>query len=180
MSERADLGEGPERRTSAAELARREAAEAEQRRAEEQAERIERREAEVSRAEREAAEVQRPEASEVRQKRTVEDRQLEGRERATEDFTPLLPESDTAGYQQRWESIQTRFVDAPRESVGDADALVSEVIQRLSSRFAEEREQLEGRWRSGSEVSTEELRQLLRRYRSFFHRLLSASIGRGQ
>jgi len=39
--------------------------------------------------------------------------------------------------------------------------------------FAKERSNLEATWSRGGEVSTEDLRQALRRYRSFFDRLLS-------
>jgi hypothetical protein len=39
--------------------------------------------------------------------------------------------------------------------------------------FAAERRQLEAQWSRGDQVSTEELRLNLRRYRSFFQRLLS-------
>lgn len=88
--------------------------------------------------------------------------------------TPLLPHDQTTRYQERWQTIQTRFVDEPRASAKEADSLVAEVIQQLASRFADEREQLEKAWSSGSDVSTEDLRQALQHYRSFFQRLLSA------
>ena len=88
--------------------------------------------------------------------------------------TPLFPPEHTSRYQERWQSIQTKFVDEPQTSAKEADSLVAEVIQQLASRFAEEREQLEKAWSSGSDVSTEDLRQALQHYRSFFQRLLSA------
>jgi len=78
------------------------------------------------------------------------------------------------GFWTRWEQIQVRFVDEPRQSVEQADALVLEVTQRLTSMFDQERTTLEGRWGSGDDVSTEDLRVALQRYRSFFERLLSA------
>jgi hypothetical protein len=40
--------------------------------------------------------------------------------------------------------------------------------------FAEEHSKLEGQWGRGNDVSTEDLRVSLRRYRSFFDRLLNA------
>ena len=43
----------------------------------------------------------------------------------------------------------------------------------LAEVFSGEREKLESQWRQGKEVSTEELRVALQRYRSFFNRLLS-------
>jgi hypothetical protein len=74
----------------------------------------------------------------------------------------------------QWKDIQTEFVDRPRKAVQDADALVAELMQRLAQTNANEREQLESQWAGGDNVSTEDLRQSLRRYRSFFERLLAA------
>src|SRR5262249_10002497 len=74
----------------------------------------------------------------------------------------------------RWEDIQAEFVDEPKSAVQDADALVADLMQRPARMFASEREQLESRWASGNDVSTEDLRHSLRRYRSFFERLLAA------
>jgi len=73
----------------------------------------------------------------------------------------------------RWDGIQTNFVDDPRHAVEDADALVASTIQRLAESFANNRARLEQQWSRGDQVSTEDLRLALTRYRSFFHRLLS-------
>jgi hypothetical protein len=64
-------------------------------------------------------------------------------------------------------------VDAPRQAVERADNLVGETIERLEQSFASERGSLEKQWERGENVSTEELRQALQKYRSFFYRLLS-------
>jgi hypothetical protein len=95
------------------------------------------------------------------------------RDVADEDAA-LLPEDQGTEFQERWESIQTTFVDDPRSAVENADALVAELMQRLADGFARERERLEGQWSRGEDVSTEDLRVVLQRYRSFFRRLLSA------
>jgi hypothetical protein len=87
---------------------------------------------------------------------------------------PLLPAGETDGFTTRWREVQTAFVDEPRESVAKADALVAELMQRLATSFTEERQRLEGQWDRGDDVSTEDLRVALTRYRSFFDRLLSA------
>jgi hypothetical protein len=87
---------------------------------------------------------------------------------------PLLPADRTAGYRGRWDDIQSRFVDDPRSSVEQADTLVLEVVQDLQTTFGSERSSLEAQWQSGEDVQTEDLRVALRRYRSFFDRLLSA------
>ena len=47
-------------------------------------------------------------------------------------------------------------------------------MQRLAAMFATQRAELETRLAGDNEVSTEDLRQGLRRYRSFFERLLAA------
>jgi len=88
-----------------------------------------------------------------------------------DDAAPLLPDGE--GFQSRWEEIQVRFVDEPRGAVEDADALVATVMQRLAEGFAQERERLEAQWGRGEDISTEDLRIALQRYRSFFQRLLS-------
>ncbi len=86
---------------------------------------------------------------------------------------PLFVNEDAAGYRTRWSAIQTGFVDEPRKAVEEADALVAEVMKRLAEIFADERRQLESQWERSEQISTEDLRQAMRRYRSFFERLLS-------
>ena len=85
----------------------------------------------------------------------------------------LFPDEELVGYRSRWEAIQTGLVDEPRAAVEQADALVSQLVTQLTQVFARERATLEGQWTTGDDVSTEDLRIALRRYRSFFHRLLS-------
>jgi hypothetical protein len=75
--------------------------------------------------------------------------------------------------QRRWTDVQARFVDDPHEAVTSADALVDEVIRDLSALFSDERSKLEAHLGKNEDVSTEDLRVALRRYRSFFERLLS-------
>ena len=89
-----------------------------------------------------------------------------------ETNAPLFHDDEGRGFRTRWEGIQTGFVDEPRAAVQQADALVSEMIKRLSDVFAEERAGLEQHWGRGENVSTEDLRIALKRYRSFFERLL--------
>jgi hypothetical protein len=87
---------------------------------------------------------------------------------------PLLEADEGAELGSRWEAIQVTFVDDPRRAVEEADELVAHVMQQLAEGFARERETLEGQWTRGEDVSTEDLRVALQRYRSFFQRLLSA------
>jgi hypothetical protein len=88
--------------------------------------------------------------------------------------TALLADEDAGGFRSRWNEIQVRFVDEPRGSVQKADGLVAEMMERLTQMFSEERTRLESQWERGDDVSTEDLRIALQRYRSFFERLLSA------
>ncbi len=85
----------------------------------------------------------------------------------------LFPENESRDFHKRWTDIQTAFVDEPRQAVERADELVAEVIKRLADSFARERSQLEGQWGRGDNVSTEDLRVALQRYRAFFDRLLN-------
>jgi hypothetical protein len=87
--------------------------------------------------------------------------------------TALFPENESKDFHKRWTDIQTAFVDEPRRAVERADELVAEVIKRLADSFAQERSRLEGQWGRGDNVSTEDLRVALQRYRAFFDRLLN-------
>src|SRR5438132_1273668 len=87
--------------------------------------------------------------------------------------TALFAQTDTEQLHSRWTEIQAGFVDEPRRAVEQADALVADVMTRLAQVFAHERETLEHQWDQGNNVTTEDLRVALQRYRSFFDRLLS-------
>jgi len=91
----------------------------------------------------------------------------------TDGGTPLFPGAELEGLRTRWKEIQTAFVDEPRKAVEQADGLVASAMKRLAEVFAEERSHLEQQWDRGDNVSTEDLRVALQRYRSFFDRLLS-------
>jgi hypothetical protein len=92
---------------------------------------------------------------------------------ATERHEPLFDSSRADTLRGRWTDIQAGFVDEPRRAVEQADSLVAEVMQQLAQAFSEARSSLEGQWDRGDDVDTEDLRQALRRYRSFFDRLLT-------
>lgn len=86
---------------------------------------------------------------------------------------PLLTSEQSSGLRGAWDNIQAGFVDEPRKSVADADHLVADAIRRLAESFAAERARLEQQWDRGEDVSTEDLRLALQRYRAFFQRLLA-------
>ena len=94
-------------------------------------------------------------------------------ENAQADASPLFPAGEATSFRARWSEVQTGFVDEPRQAVEQADGLVAEMMQRLATVFADERGKLEEQWSRGDDISTEDLRVALRRYRSFFDRLLS-------
>ncbi|MEV7780145.1 hypothetical protein [Kitasatospora sp. NPDC088351] len=119
------------------------------------------------------------------QESTAEDREKEDREKgdaqasepaedqeAADENEPLLG-AEQEEFRSRWQKIQSDFVDDPRNAVHAADTLVAEAMQALATTFAAHKQDLEGQWHRGDEVPTEELRIALRRYRSFFNRLLS-------
>jgi hypothetical protein len=85
---------------------------------------------------------------------------------------PLLSREDSERFRTHWNEIQGKFVDEPRAAVEQADALVAEVIGQITKMFADEHSALENQWNQGNDVSTEDLRMALQRYRSFFNRLV--------
>jgi hypothetical protein len=90
-----------------------------------------------------------------------------------EELVPLFTESSVRDFRSKWTALQTGFVDEPRRSVEQADELVACVMKDLAETFSNERANLERQWEHGDKVSTEDLRLVLRRYRSFFDRFLS-------
>jgi hypothetical protein len=87
--------------------------------------------------------------------------------------TQLFPDNELSELRSRWDKAQIGFVDEPRAAVEQADSLVATVVKRIAEQFAAERADLEHQWDRGSDVSTEDLRQALRKYRSFFDRLIA-------
>ena len=90
-----------------------------------------------------------------------------------DDLAPLFENDAAEKFRTRWLAIQSRFVDDPKASVKEADDLVADVIQGITSSFADRRGTLEKNWNGGGNASTEDLRQAFKQYRSFFDRLLS-------
>lgn len=86
---------------------------------------------------------------------------------------PLFAAGRSEELHARWQTLQARFVDDPRDTVEEADALVAELLDELARGFSTARSDLERQWNEGEDVSTEDLRLTLRRYRSFFERLLA-------
>ena len=110
----------------------------------------------------------------VSPKVTKTDEAVERQERETvSGDIPLLSNDERQKLQNRWNEIQTGFVDQPRDTVQNADKLVASAMERMAQVFSAERSRLEQQWDRGDTVSTEDLRVALQRYRTFFHRVLS-------
>ena len=107
------------------------------------------------------------------QPRESRDQNRQSTQQQPEPNTPLFDSGEAEEFRSRWMIIQTEFVDEPRRSVEEADELVATTMKRLAEIFARERDNLERELGSGDNVSTEDLRIALQRYRSFFDRLLS-------
>jgi hypothetical protein len=124
------------------------------------------------------ADIAHPEKTTVAPPSAIDDRNLQSGQAVpapltAREATPLFPDDELRNFRVRWDQVQTSFVDEPRQAVEQADSLVANVVKRIAEQFSTERAQLEKQWDSGENVSTEDLRQALRRYRSFFDRLLA-------
>ncbi len=104
---------------------------------------------------------------------TVRTRTTTGPQPSGQNENVLFDQDELRDFRGRWDQVQTSFVDEPRKAVEQADTLVATIVKRIADQFAEEREKLEQQWHHGNDVSTEDLRQGLKRYRAFFDRLLS-------
>jgi FtsZ-interacting cell division protein ZipA len=120
------------------------------------------------------------------------EQELRERERRREelDIVPL-DEERRALYAEQWQGIQQRFVDAPRESVAEADVLVMQVMRdrgypvddfdRRADDISVDHPDVVDHYRSAHDVAgrsrtgecdTEELREAVVHYRALFERLL--------
>jgi hypothetical protein len=88
-------------------------------------------------------------------------------------LAPLFAEDTAKDFRSRWDIVQRSFVDDPPAAVRSGDELVAQVIKNLAETFSGQRSKLEGELHQTDQSSTENLRLALRRYRSFFERLLS-------
>jgi hypothetical protein len=88
--------------------------------------------------------------------------------------TPLLAADEAATFEQRWQRLQASFVDEPRRALDDAERLIADLMQAVSSGLAATRAQRETAPDEVDNASTEELRLAFMRYRSLFQRLVSS------
>jgi hypothetical protein len=102
-----------------------------------------------------------------------EQRTTPTQETALQETSPMFPKNEAEELRSRWNNIQATFVDEPRKAIEEADKLVAGAIERISQVYSDERAKMEGSWKRGEHVSTEDLRITLQHYRAFFGRMLS-------
>ncbi len=124
-----------------------------------------------------AAKVERPQEDRLPE-RAVQERGPERRQqqpmRAGDEQLAALFTPEMAGeFRSRWNAVQIGFVDDPKQAVRHADELVAQVMKCLAETFSSERARFEGEMDRADSASTETMRLALRRYRSFFERLLT-------
>jgi hypothetical protein len=110
--------------------------------------------------------------------RATGDARFSGDHRDTRDDSgqegvAVMEADEVQDLRDRWIAIQSAFIDEPRRSVAEADRLVGDVTDRIVRSFEDERARLEEVWESGADITTEDLRVTLQRYRAFFDRLLT-------
>lgn len=118
------------------------------------------------------------EETDLEQRAPMEEQPVENRTAASENeenegLVALFEDEESSRFRTEWLNIQSKFVDNPRASVREADELVASVLKSVTMSFHNRRSSLEKEWNSGGNVSTEDLRVALKRYRSFFDRLLT-------
>jgi hypothetical protein len=91
---------------------------------------------------------------------------------AESEREPLVPQQRAAEYGRRWDAVKGGFVDEPRQAIAEADQIVAELLEELQALFHDQRRDIE-QGIDAESTSTEDLRLALRRYSSFFARLLS-------
>ncbi|MFG2650445.1 hypothetical protein [Streptomyces sp. NPDC048436] len=85
----------------------------------------------------------------------------------------LLPREEQDKLGTRMQDALNSFVDSPRQSVEEADALFDDAVRHLTESLAEQRRSLRATWQGqDTEAQTEELRLALRQYREATERLL--------
>jgi hypothetical protein len=90
-----------------------------------------------------------------------------------DSLEPLFSPDAARDFRASWDAVQIGFVDDPKQAVRQADQLVRQVLDDLGQTFSSERNAVDDGTDTANQATTENLRLALRRYRSFFQRLLS-------
>jgi hypothetical protein len=91
---------------------------------------------------------------------------------AIDPVAALWPAGAAEALRERWRDLQLRFVDDPHKAAAEADFLVGEAIETLTSSLANLRGDL-ANWRSEGGGDTERLRVAVQGYRGFLDRILN-------
>jgi hypothetical protein len=88
----------------------------------------------------------------------------------------LIQPAEAGAFKDRWQEVQSDFVDDPHEAVRRANELAAEVLNSLTNALNDQKRALDDRWRDDKDEmsDTERLRQAVRDYRGFFNRMLGA------
>lgn len=99
------------------------------------------------------------------------------RDATTED--QLLDGDERQALRDRWVRVEERFVNDPAAAVGAADELVERVVEQIRMALDDRRSDARGRWDPPDDLTTEQLREALHRYRVLFEQLADAPAPRG-
>ncbi|GLI00031.1 hypothetical protein [Phytohabitans aurantiacus] len=88
-----------------------------------------------------------------------------------EPVTALWGDDTAQSFRDRWRDVQLRFVDDPQGAARDAQSLVDDAVQSLTTALTSQRDELGG-WSSTDGNDTEQYRVAVRQYRDFLDRLL--------
>jgi hypothetical protein len=91
---------------------------------------------------------------------------------AEQASTRIFSEQDAERFRGQWRELQAAFVDEPRTAVQQADSLVTQLMDTLTSQLTEQKRALNGEWDRDGDVDTEALRLAMRRYRAVFDQML--------
>jgi hypothetical protein len=89
---------------------------------------------------------------------------------AVPELGPLFGGGQASEFQQRWQDIQSEFVDDPANAVRRAESLTGSIIGSLTQALEERRQTLDQSARNGD---TEQLRVVLRQYREVLESVTS-------
>ena len=82
----------------------------------------------------------------------------------------FVDHATTSDFERRWHTVQADFVEDPRRAVGEAGALVADLMDHVGKNLRQRRSEL-GKARDG-ESDTETMRQEFRRYKDLMNRML--------
>lgn len=85
-----------------------------------------------------------------------------------------------AELQHRWLVTQAQILDDPRDAVREAGLLIGDALQFLTTTYSGQRDRIERSWKNDDSMSTDELRDTMRRYRALFQHVLSVTRIPGQ